>query len=66
METHKWQAAVVGKMHIHDITQRQLAAEIGWTPEWVSKILRGRVSPKNAQDVIETALEDIITRKDAE
>ena len=51
-----WIADVIGKMHIHKITQTMLAEQIGLRRDYVSKILNGQISPKGARERIEAGL----------
>lgn len=41
-----WIATAVGKMHVHKITQIELAKHMGVTNDYISLIMRGKKSPK--------------------
>lgn len=58
-----WIAEVVGLMHIHKITQIDLAKHIGVTNDYISLILRGKKSPKNIEERLKIAVDEIIEQK---
>lgn len=63
--SEQWIAALVGEMHINRITQKEVAAKLVVTPEYVSAILNGHRSPAGAQQRFEQAVAEIIAeRKD--
>ena len=45
----QWTGEVVGKMHMARITQKELAAHLGVTREYVANILNGHRNPKDAE-----------------
>ena len=53
----QWTAEVIGQMHLRNITQIQLAAKLGYTPEYVNAVLRGKRNPKNAEATFREAVE---------
>lgn len=55
----QWTASVVGEMHLLGITGKQLAEKIGWHPKYLSQVLNGHVTPKNAETKIRNALNEI-------
>lgn len=57
----KWIAMAVGMMHIHGITQSQLAEKMGVRREHVNKILNGALKPKGAKERIEGAIKELIS-----
>lgn len=58
-----WIATVVGKMHIHGISQSDLAAVLGIRRDYLNKILNGRETPANAKANITAALDKLIKDK---
>ena len=58
-----WIATAVGKMHLHGITQIELGRHMGVTNDYISLILRGKKSPKNAEERILAAIDEIIASK---
>ena len=61
----KWIAKAVGLMHIHKITQTQLATKMGVTREYVGKILNYKVSPPDIEKRVMTAIKELIEEKGA-
>lgn len=61
----QWAGEIVGKLHEHRIEHRQLAAKLGVTPEYVSMVLNGKKTPKNAEARFRTALEELIAERGA-
>lgn len=59
----QWTADLIGKMHLNKITIRQLAAEVGWHPSYLSTVLNGYVNPKNAEKKLKDALEKLIAQR---
>lgn len=45
-----WIAEAVGLMHIKKITQVELAERLGLTREYVSMVLNGKKTPKDAEE----------------
>ena len=60
-----WIAEVVGKMHIHKITQVELAKRIGIRRDYLNKILNGFDKPANAEERVKKALDELITERGA-
>lgn len=44
----QWTAEVIGEMHLHGITAKELSAKIGWHEKYLSAILNGHREPKSA------------------
>lgn len=59
----KWIAGVVGKMHLHKITQNDLAAVLGIRRDYLNKILNGKECPANAKENVTNALNKLIELK---
>lgn len=55
-----WIAEVVGKMHIHRITQEAVAKRVGVRREHICKVLGGKESGAKLKDKILTAVDDLI------
>lgn len=45
----QWTGEIVGKMHLLEISQVQLADALGYTPEYVCAVLNGKRNPKDAE-----------------
>ena len=52
----KWTAEFIGEMHTEGVTRKQVAAEAGVTPEYISMILNGHREPKGAEEMMRGAL----------
>ena len=66
IELENWIAEVVGKMHIHKITQVELAEKIGIRRDYLNKILNGFEKPAKAEERIMKALNELISERGAE
>lgn len=53
----QWTAAIISELHMRRITAKQLAEEVGWHPKYLSQVLNGHRSPKNAEAKLRAALE---------
>ena len=59
----KWTGKIVGKMHVEEITNIDIAKEMGVSPSYVSMILNSTRTPATAKERVTNALEAIIERK---
>ena len=50
-------------MHINKITQSQLAGKMGVTNDYIWMILNGKKSPKNAENRINSAIDQILAER---
>ena len=58
----QWIGDVVGKMHIHKISQTTVAEKVGIRRDYLNKILNGKEQPKGIKERIEEAVNNIIAR----
>ena len=58
-----WIAEAVGKMHVNKITQKELAKKMSVTNDYVSMILLEKKKPKNAEERILKAIDEIIEER---
>lgn len=58
-----WTGEVVGEMHIHEITQDDIAKELGCRKSYVSMILNGQRSPKDAERRVRDAIMSVIRKR---
>ena len=56
----QWTADVIGKMHLNGVTGKQLAAKVGWNPKYLSQVLNGHETPRDAEVKVRSALDDLI------
>lgn len=54
-----WISEVIGKMHVHRITQKKLAEHLGWSNQYTSEILNGKRHPKGAKEKVEQGVSDL-------
>ena len=59
----QWICVFVGKKHNHKVKNRELAAELGVTEEYVSMVLNGHRDPAGAEEKFTAALNRIIQRR---
>lgn len=62
----QWTAELIGDMHMNRITAKQLAASAGIRPEYVSAILNGRRTPKDAEQKLRAAFERMVKSNNKE
>lgn len=55
----KWIGEVVGEMHIRKISIKQLAAQVGVTPEYISMVLNGHREPAGIEARMRKAIDEI-------
>ncbi len=60
---NEWIAGAVGLMHINKITHSDIAAKMGITREYVSMILNGKKSQKDAEERFTNAINEIIVER---
>ena len=58
-----WTGRVIGKMHVHGISQAELAEEMGCSREYVNGVLNGKYKFTDCKDNVESALVKIIERR---
>lgn len=54
-----WIAEIVGLMHKHGISNKQLAAHLGVTPEYISMVLNGHREPTGIEGRLRKAIDEI-------
>ena len=59
----KWIAGVVGKMHVHGITQIELAKKVGISRVFLNQVLHGKEKGSNMKERITAALDELIKEK---
>lgn len=59
----QWTGELIGKMHNARVTAKQLAAELGKNPKYVSCVLNGHYAPRKAEQEFNAALERLAGRK---
>lgn len=54
-------ADLLGEMHLAGVTAKQLAAEVGWNPKYLSVVLNGHKEPKGAEEKLNAALGRLVS-----
>lgn len=54
-----WIGEIAGQMHKYGISQKQLAAHLGLTPEYISMVLNGHREPTGIEDRLRKAIDEI-------
>ena len=59
----QWTADVIGKLHLHKITRKELAEHMSMHPKYVIAVLNGKREPKGAEKKFKAAVEEIIRER---
>lgn len=59
----QWTAELVGKMHLYGISAKQLAVEAGWHEKYLSAVMNGHRNPKEAEQKLTAALDQLIAKR---
>lgn len=59
----KWTGEIVKQLHIHEISQQELADELGIASTYVSALLNGRRSSPGMYERMKNAVQSIAERK---
>lgn len=59
----QWTGDVIGKLHIYGFTSKDLAKEAGMHEKYLSALLNGRRTSRNAEDTIKSALDRLISQQ---
>ena len=62
----QWTADLIGEMHMHRITAKELAKEAGWHPKYLSAVLNGHRQPRGAEGTLKLALDRLKGESNAE
>lgn len=60
----QWTGNLVGRMHNNRISNRELADKLSVSNKWVSMVLNGHRSPKDAEQRFNAALDELIKEKE--
>ena len=58
-----WICEIVGLMKYYGIKHKELAAELNYTPQWVSMVLNGKADPLDADLRFREGVENLIQKK---
>ena len=59
----QWTGRIVGEIHNHGLTAKELAKEVEWNEKYLSQVLNSENPPKDAERKVTDALNRIIERK---
>lgn len=60
----QWTGDLIGEMHIHGISKKRLAVEVGWHEKYLSAVINGHVEPKGAEEKLRAALERLVAKQE--
>ena len=60
-----WTGEAVSKKHLYDISNKELGSKLGVTKEYISMVINGKKTPKDAEQWIMTALDEIIAERES-
>ena len=60
----KWTGDISRDMHLYGITTKQLAKQLGYSPEYVSTVMNGKRTPKGAEQRFRAAMDELIKKKE--
>lgn len=59
----QWTGEVIGKMHQYSVTGLMLSKALDWHPKYLSAVLNGHRTPKDAEQKIRVALNSLIVEQ---
>lgn len=59
----QWTGELIGRLHNARVTVKELAAHMGKNPKYVSQVLNGHYSPKDAEQRYNAALDELIAAR---
>ena len=62
----QWTGALIGRMHIHGITLKELSDHMGRNPKYVSGVINGHYEPAHAEEQYNKALDALIAERESE
>lgn len=63
----EWTGDVIGKLHVHGLSIKELAESMGYSHEYLSVILNGKREPTGIKEKVEDAVNKLIEqRKESE
>lgn len=61
----QWTGELVGKMHNAGVTGKELAAQMGKNPKYISQVLNGHYAPRKSEHEFNAALDAIIEQRNS-
>lgn len=65
-EKKAWTGKIVSLLHVHNITQKELAEELGVTHNYVSMLLNGKMETPGIEQRMKDGINNIIERRASE
>jgi hypothetical protein len=62
----EWTGDVVGKLHVNNISAKELANKLGYNSKYLSAVLNGHKTPIGAERRCKTALDELIKERNGE
>ena len=59
----QWTGEFVGKMHLNNVSKKDLAKQLNCSAEYVSMVLNGKRNPKGAEQRFRQALAEMIQER---
>ena len=56
----QWTGRIVGELHNHRLTLKELAKELGWNDKYLSQVINSENPPKNSERKLSEALSRLI------
>lgn len=60
----QWTGALISKMHLNNITKKELAEHLGLHPKYVIDVTNGKKNPDNAETRFNKAVDEIIAERE--
>ena len=62
----QWTGRIVGEIHNHNLTAKELAREVGWHEKYMSQVLNSDNPPTEAEKKLTDALNRLIERRSSD
>lgn len=59
----EWTGDVIGKLHVHGLSIKELAESMGYSYEYLSVILNGKREPTGIREKVEDAVNKLIEQR---
>lgn len=59
----QWTADLIGEMHLHNVTAKQLVAEVRWNRHYLRTVLNGHRTPKHAEQTLKAGLRRLLEER---
>lgn len=59
----KWTGKLLGDMHVNNVSNRDLANELGVTEQYVSMLMHSKRTTKNAKERLNAAYQSVLSKR---